>query len=764
ETSDSTIALKNIVPAAPFDQDGNLHQFSNLSSNIALDRIGTRFSFSPEGNQVAFTRRTKNRFGEEYNDLYLFDIKSGKTEKVTESARVHDPDWHPRKNRIVAVKYGNGSHHLVELDLDTSVEKKLISFPQGTTIYTPVWSPDGNSILYASSLTGKRDLYRYDLELDKIKTVLSHEGTDYRDAWMDSEDKYLYFSSDADGIFNIYRMDLQESGIQKLTDRVGGAFMPFVRGDTLYFSDFRAGGYKIVSRPLPEFTAVQSFKGNKSIGKSEIDTDLTIPQHYFDRLTTEIKTAHESLEASLESDVALQLDSSPENSSEAGYRWSPFNQTTTGLSVIPVVRFDNYSKLKGSNSKLLKRGDIGDLGRNLIRDFKIGAYFESRNVLENFTLFGGALFGFGSRDAESVTDFFSPDRLNQLDRDLFLILEREGLPLIKRSWSPTVSLELYNLKRNVKDGLTIEEFPCTSCLPVNKPIDIRYSIWEASLYLRSKLNRWSMLEFGGSYSPSSVSTEGFFSDEFKQFIPGSTTEYFRGTRFSTAYITDLTTPYVHSDIAPIGFRSASRFELERGELLDSFELSDGTLSPVYDSSVNYSAEVRARYGFDFMGVSNGLITSRFFTYLNDPTETFYLDYTGGLSGMRSYPYFAIGGQQTFFTRLSLLTPLKQQINRQAGAYILDKLYGHLFFETGNGWGGPLKTGNNLKTGVGAEIRLAMQGYYNYPLKLFFSATYGFNSFDVTLPDPFIRVSGDNSVEYGRELLFYFGLTFDFDQF
>lgn len=139
-----------------------------------------------------------------------------------------------------------------------------------------------------------------------------------------------------------------------------------------------------------------------------------------------------------------------------------------------------------------------------------------------------------------------------------------------------------------------------------------------------------------------------------------------------------------------------------------------------------------------------------------------MDYSGGLSGLRSYPFFAIGGQRTFFIRSSFLTPLITDINRGAGPLMLDKIFAHVYVETGNGYGGPLSNSKKLKNGIGAELRFSLNSYYLFPLKFFINGSYGFNQFDINLPANFNNSTGRNNVNYGREILFYFGLTFDFD--
>lgn len=760
ETPDSTIVVDELEKPEQNTVDSN--SFGHFSdSNIAIDQIGNRFSFSPDGNKVIYSKTDANRFGEQYQDLFVFEIDSLKEDKITKDARIQDPSWHPGDDKIVAVELQNGTQNLVLVELESNKKTKLTDFNNGETVYTPVWSPKGEYVYFSSAGESNRNLYRYDIKSTRVETLFQDTFVDFRDPWIDENEQFLYFSSDSEGIFNIYRSKIDGQSIQKITDVKGGAFMPFAAHDSLYFSEYRSDGYKISAMKLPEFK--QTHLSNELIKNSnQRPNQITLENKSLNSIFSEsenFSTIHDSLKYT-DSEQKISLTS---NDLEKSFSWRPYNQNTTGLSVIPVFRFDNYSKLHGSNSRLISNGKFGDVGKNLVRDLKAGAYFTTRDVTERLNIFAGALFAFGSLEADGFTDFFSPTRLNNLDRDLFLIIDHQGIPFIKRSWSPTISVELYNLKRNVRDGASIEEFPCTSCLPTQTSIDIRYNVWEANLYLRSKLNQWSLLEFGASYSPYSVATDSFFSGEINQFIPGSTTEYFKGTSYSLSYITNPIAPTRHSDITPEGARASASFALENGRLLQEFELDEGSLSPIYDQTTNYSLELKSQLGGKIAGDINGLLASRIFSYFTKPDDYFYLDYAGGLSGMRSYPYFAIGGQRTIWGRFSLLAPIKRNINKQIGAYTLDKLYANVFVEAGNGWGGPLNIGDDIKTGIGTELRFALNSYYIFPLKFFLSTTYGFNRFNVTLPDQFISTSSENSVTYGKELLFYFGLTFDFNQ-
>lgn len=738
------------------DDEQNYQTAHGISKNMTLDFISNRFSFSPEGDYIAYSRAKKNRFGELYQDVYTYNIREKKKNKITHNSRVQDPAWHPSSSLIAAVQQKDGTQNIVLIDSEGSAVEPLTEFTSGETVFSPVWHPDGSKIYFSAASNGTRNIYSLTIEENENLITPLHEDhyIDYRDPWVDEYGDYIYYSSDKTGIFNLYREHTRTGEVQQLTNVMGGAFMPFAKRDSLYFSEYKADGYKISVIPVSEVPGTLSI--DPYIPPKE---NIALPAPPVNELSNTIEPVDFDEENFSGEEITFHLSGDTASTERT---WRPYSETITGFSLYPVIRFDNYSKVNGSNTKLLRSGQIGRLGENLWRDFKAGLYFSTRDVTENISFFGGALLGVGSTAADGVGDFFSPSRLNELDRDLFLIFDHQGLPFIKRGWSPTLSIELYNIKRNVAGGLSIEEFPCTSCLPETSQVDIRYNIWEASLYLRSKLNRWSLLELGAGYSPYNVSTDGFFSEEFREFIPGTTSEYFRGATYSASYITEQILPNRHSDIAPLGIKGTLTYQVQPGRLLENFEINDGVLSPVYERQTNHSAELRARVGFPLIAGTTGMITTRGFTYFNSPDNQFYLDYTSGMIGMQSYPYFAIGGETTAFARASVLTPLFEKINQQVGPLSVDKLFTHFFFEAGNGWRSSLEIGDQIKTGVGAELRLAVNSYYLFPLKFFINGSYGLNQFKVHLPEDFITTSGQNTVEYGRELLFRFGLTFDFD--
>ncbi len=743
-----------------FDQSQQ-HALATEAPAIAF--ISTTFSFSPDGKQIAYSVNKSTKYGESYRDIFVYDIESEKHERLTNSKRIESPIWSPDGAVIAAIQYSKGTQNLVLLNPETKKINPITNYRAGETIYTPSWSPDGKTVYFSYADLGNRSIKKIDIQTKKISNVLSDTFIDMRDPVISANGKHIYYSSDKDGIFNIYRYHLKQGSSNKITNVLGGAFMPFVTSNgTLYYSEYEADGYKI--KKVPSIQPV-SKSGSYAPEYKEAENKTTDASADFSRLNN---FDDRELSAFTSSEYAIADTGSFNFSMQTvhatkEYSYKEYDDTFTKFSFFPVLRFDNYSKLNGNNGTLLKNGKLGKLGENLLRDIKPGVYFASRDVLDRLNIFGGAMFGIASLPAENAGGFFKPDRLLELDRDLFLIAEYRGLPFIKRSWSPTVSLELYNLRRNVKDGLQIEEFPCTSCVEKDTAnVDIAYQIWEANLFLRSKLSRRSLLELGVGYSPYRIETDNFFSTELQTLISGSSSEYFKGTTLSAAYTVDYYNFTTDADIAPIGLKGYVRYQYQPGKLLEEYEIKDGALVPIFKTSRNHSTELHARYGFKLKSGQAFQARARGFAYFNNPNDSFYTDYIGGFLGMRSYPYFALGGDKTVFTSLSYFAPIAKKITKQVGPYTLDKLYARIFFEAGNAWNSPFGTDNKLKTGIGTELRLAMNGYYLFPLKLFVSASYGFNKFQLTLPEEFVTGSGNKTVTYGRELLFHFGLTFDFE--
>jgi hypothetical protein len=716
-----------------------------------VDYLTGGFSFNPTGDRIVYTKARKpNAQGELYNDLWIFELESGEESRLTENERLSDPAWHPTQPWVVAIQNQPGRQQLVMISLeDPSVVIPLTDSPLSTTFSSPRWSVDGQTLWVARGKEHGRQIVEIDLvwetlaensdaqpQVNQTRVLLDREGVDFRDIVpdIDPESSWLYMVADVEGLFGLYRFHRETQRLEEVALHQGGLFMPSLSESSILLSVFTSQGYKLarMDRPTSEdvLPAVESWSTAATLDRDDLRGEV----------------------------LATTAQKIPSKS---------YEQTTHGWSYYPMVRVDGYTQQNGTTASRLWALDGRAALDNLWRDIKIGTYVASRDVLGQTTLFGGLAIGPGSTDASSISDGLSPSNLFAMDRDLFFSMEFRGLPFIKKRWSPTVTAELFNVVRNVKGGLSIEEFPCTSCLPETTNADIRYSAWEASLTFRSKLNPYSFLESGIAYSPYRVTSDGFVSKELKQFIPEQSSEYFRGVSVFAGGVLELLEPNRHNDIAMQGIKARVRYAYQPSKLLENYDIEDGALSPNYAISKNHSLELKSYLGHRWTNLLGNrtiysLLKARGFAYFNNPTDSFYHDYIGGYSGIRSYPFFALGGMQSATLQASVSTPLRTGISRQLGPVTLDKLFLKASYEAGKVWNSTSVVDESLKHGVELELRTALNHYYLFPLKFFVSGAYGLNRFNVNLSEDFVTPDGIRSVEYGQEWLFYLGFTFDFD--
>ena len=738
--------------------------------------VGGAVSWHPDGSHVVYARTKTTREGFRYSDLYRFDLDAREETRLTRGARAFSPSYDPEGSRIVYVDQSDGTSNLFVFETATKTTRRLTQYDDGTQVTDPAWHPGGEWIYVAISGTGTegRDLYRVSADEARIEPVVG-TAADERTPAFDADGSHLYFSSDRSGIFNLYRVDVGGSGsTERLTNVLGGAFMPELSADgRLAFARYDWDGYKIALLDTPAVLAgpqLAMYRRPEITAKPEAPP---LASSQWSHLTTFDDTDLAPLGgaaitgARTTGSYPLTGSSAPlEESGVPAADVEEYGSLFTSFSFFPVLRIDNYAT--GRERSIAARAPTRTYAEGLWRNSKFGVYVSSREILEEMSLLGGLMVGPGSRAADGPGDFFAPSSLLKLERDAFLVIDyRRGFGVLPRKWSPQLSVELYNIRRNVEEGLTVEEFPCTSCYPDTTRIDLAYSLWEADLYARSKVSESLLLEAGYRYSPYRVVTERFLSKEEDQFIPESASRYFIGRALTLGAYFHAERPHRHSRVLPEQVRVEAKYEMESGRLLDRFDVEDGMLVPTYEHDRNHRLSLEARVGVPLPGRIGGAahgvgIRARASTILGDEVDDFYNDYVGGLIGARGYPFYALGGNETWWLQAAYHFPILPDISRQVLFTYVDKLYGRAYADAAMGWSGRWPGFGEMRRDLGLELRLVLGSFYLMPTALFVSATYGLDAFDFELDEGYLTPDGSTSVRYGNELLWHFGILFDFD--
>jgi len=329
--------------------------------------VNGKIAWSPDGKKLLYQRRRRVKHQSHYFDLHVYDLDRKKEIRLTNSLRTVDPAWSPDGKKIVCVVQHDGTDNLLLLDDKGQKIKDLTRFSQGEGVYSPNFSPDGESIVFTQARNHGRDVKVLDLKTEQVTPLIANIG-DARDAVYSPDGQYIYFSWDKTGIFNIYRMKPDGSEIEQITNVIGGAYMPSVSGDgKLTFSNFNYYGYKIAVLEKPQ----------------SIDPEYTI------YVTADNKAPE------------LQNNFNPDKFKSI----REYNDEN-----LPDVEINSYS---------MNYGQMAFLPRVMLdsNKVKLGTYFYASDILDRYSVLGGV-----AMNARTDLDAFALFEFRKFGPTLFLEL------------------------------------------------------------------------------------------------------------------------------------------------------------------------------------------------------------------------------------------------------------------------------------------------------------------------------------------------------
>ncbi|MEC9390165.1 MAG: hypothetical protein VX944_08835 [Myxococcota bacterium] len=164
---------------------------------------------------------------------------------VPNTLRAVEAAWSPSGDEIAFVRYGDGTHNLWSVGVDGSRPTQLTAFADGTQIQGLSYVDDGSGLLLSLFHSHQQDLWFFHLE-----TRTFHRLTDTPHTETDpvvGPDGLAWFSSDADGVYNVYTLDPASGEVQKKTNLLGGSYGPDpVVGGHLLYTAFTGHGFRVM--------------------------------------------------------------------------------------------------------------------------------------------------------------------------------------------------------------------------------------------------------------------------------------------------------------------------------------------------------------------------------------------------------------------------------------------------------------------------------------------------------------------------------------
>lgn len=202
--------------------------------------------------------QNKDKNGRSYFDIDLLDT-NGKARNLTYLADAVYPDISPLGNELVfarrlpqstrfalsLIEIPPEDHLNFEEPVDLFVPADSVLY---FNIYNPKFSPSGESIAFSFFENETRGVMVVNKKGELLHKI-TEAGVDIRDPnWINEES--LVFSSDANGIFNLYQFHLKNQEKKHLTNVLGGAFSPFAHKDSLFYIGYDSDGFSLYTLPL----------------------------------------------------------------------------------------------------------------------------------------------------------------------------------------------------------------------------------------------------------------------------------------------------------------------------------------------------------------------------------------------------------------------------------------------------------------------------------------------------------------------------------
>jgi Tol biopolymer transport system component len=208
---------------------------------------GTSLAWTPDGHALVYDEPEIYRLFRVRSDLRVFDLATRRARWLTRGLRARDPDVSRDGRTVVFVREHGDRSELALAFLDGAEARDLTRSDVGTQWSSPQWSPAGDALVASRFLPGGRlDIVRVDPVSGAVVTLTEDRARDVEPAWT-PDGRSVIFRSDRDGTSNLYSLRLADGALSRVTNVLGGAFMPDVSpsGREIAFASYSARGYDV---------------------------------------------------------------------------------------------------------------------------------------------------------------------------------------------------------------------------------------------------------------------------------------------------------------------------------------------------------------------------------------------------------------------------------------------------------------------------------------------------------------------------------------
>ena len=240
--------------------DGAIENFGDVKG--AAGYYVTALAHDPESDVLFYT--TDNN---DWRDLNALEIKTGKSRRLMQDARVGDLVFNRADKSLWGVRHYNGISTIVRIPPPYTEWNQIYSWPYGKDVFDLDISHDGTLLsLGLAEISGQQKLILMNSQKllsgdTAYETLFDFENSTPANFVFSADGKYLFGSSYYSGVSNIFRYDFAAKDMQVMSNAETGFFRPLpVSEDSLIVLHYTAKGFipaKMAIQPQANVNAIR---------------------------------------------------------------------------------------------------------------------------------------------------------------------------------------------------------------------------------------------------------------------------------------------------------------------------------------------------------------------------------------------------------------------------------------------------------------------------------------------------------------------------
>lgn len=224
-----------------------------------------------------------------YNEIYTFDVNSGKVKRLTRKTRYFSPNISPDGTKIAAIETSvTGQNSIVLISAKDGKILASVQSPAYTDLQTPSWNSRSQKLIMTAVSNEGKYLLLLNTENNVIVNITKPSEHNISQPCFLNDSTIIYRSSTS-GVENLYSLSLTSAEVKQITSSLYGAFDPNVSYAQLTWSEYTANGYKPAIRNVQDLTP---FSAQKRYTNFFAVADSLSKQEKFNPFTDSIEIKH----------------------------------------------------------------------------------------------------------------------------------------------------------------------------------------------------------------------------------------------------------------------------------------------------------------------------------------------------------------------------------------------------------------------------------------------------------------------------------------